>query len=81
MLNVPEWIPGLSWIKREAEESNALGTQTKETLYQRVRERVVSIILLFTENDGDNSSVTACQGIDRSQYNGDRSHTPYGKNG
>ena len=57
VLNVPKWIPGLSWIKREAEASCALGTRTKDTLYQWVRRRIVSVVPVVTENEGNNTSL------------------------
>ncbi|KAF8557536.1 cytochrome P450 [Imleria badia] len=40
LLSVPEWIPGLSWIRREARKAYELSTQVVEMPYQLVRKRI-----------------------------------------
>lgn len=42
VLSVPEWIPGLSHIRREASRAYALSIKMIETPYRLVQERMVS---------------------------------------
>ena len=42
VLIVPEWIPGLSRIRREASAAYALGTNATEAPYQLVQKRMVN---------------------------------------
>ncbi|KAF8547992.1 cytochrome P450 [Imleria badia] len=40
LLSVPRWIPGLSWIRREASTAYDLGTKAVEVPYQLVQKRM-----------------------------------------
>ncbi|KAG6381871.1 cytochrome P450 [Boletus reticuloceps] len=42
LLSVPEWIPGLSWIRREASNAYSLGAKAMEAPYQWVQKRIVA---------------------------------------